>query len=609
MILALALAVKLALAPALVERGWKGSYWFATDWTRTDETLTLKRFYERQTIRPYRIDTAIAFNKLNFALHFLNDLPSEKHEYSGALRGFLYPMRVEWVGYLRPETPVNATVTANGWVDIDVDGRQVFSGKNARAQPIPLPQLNGPATHQVRIRYTKPANTDAAVTVTGIEGVLPGDISDAALTQSHRAEIAITVAGILALLALAGAFITAHRPLTGLFLEDVWERPARMAALAFVVLFLVIGFKQNVAHRGLTMPLFIGDDFLAYEGQARQVLQNGLLMTDGSGRASPYYFYPLYSYALAGAHGLLGDDFGTIIMFNFLCIASAGPLVWLTLRGRAPDGVIIAILIVLAVMGHRHFARYATTAYSDNLYLPMVLIAIVAFIAAFERPVWWRFALVGVVTALGAATRPSFLIFFPFAVLAILVEKRLGSAWQRIRHVIAYGFGFAAGVSPFTIRNWIVSKRFVLLVASFIMVPIFLYPPGEPFPSFTVHGHTPGLIDALRQTLGVVAERPLQVLWVETRKVGFVLGLLFLGPEGVKYPSYFFVTTLLFLFALWAKRIPWAIRNVLVAFALSHIAAVVIATPWTYGYKTILPCMSHFSSGSASCCRVGEGGK
>ncbi len=37
------------------------------------------------------------------------------------------------------------------------------------------------------------------------------------------------------------------------------------------------------------------------------------------------------------------------------------------------------------------------------------------------------------------------------------------------------------------------------------------------------------------------------------------------------------------------RRVPGTTSAVLLTFTLSHLAAVTIAYPWTYGYKTILP--------------------
>ncbi|MGH9173534.1 MAG: hypothetical protein ACRD1H_04210, partial [Vicinamibacterales bacterium] len=46
---------------------------------------------------------------------------------------------------------------------------------------------------------------------------------------------------------------------------------------------------------------------------------------------------------------------------------------------------------------------------------------------------------------------------------------------------------------------------------------------------------------------------------------------------------------ILFAVALWFGRIPRAPRWALLTFCGSHIAAMVVGAPWTYGYKTILP--------------------
>jgi hypothetical protein len=281
-------------------------------------------------------------------------------------------------------------------------------------------------------------------------------------------------------------------------------------------------------------------------------------------------------------------------MLNYFCLAWVGIFCASLLGTRVSSGAGVAVLGVLALFLSRFAFRYTASAYTDNLYLPIVMAVVAAAVAALERRSFPLLLLTGALTALGAATRPSFLLFLPFFGLWLLLDRGVGTLWARIRASCAFAGGFAAGVAPFTLRNWIVSKRFVLLVASYAMIPFFLYPPGASMPQLLIdtpdgYGRPPNLIESVHQILDVWRTSPLRTAWTEVRKVLFTVGLTGFGPSGIEVPFGLLLFPLLFGFALWSGRMPRDVRNVVIVFGLSHIAALVIAAPWTYGYKTILP--------------------
>jgi hypothetical protein len=601
MVIGVAVVLKLVLAPMVVESGWKGRYWWVKTWTDTENAITLQRFYQHHEKRWYRVDRQLEFNRATFALPFINNHHPDVFSHSKLPRDIQYPLRVEWTGLVTGGGANDVTVTAAGFVTIDVNGSRVFSAGTPQNAPVTLPlTASGPQT--IRITYVKPAETEAAFSLQGLQRVvLPSDrFGD--LAGSRLAKGAILLIGAAAALALLLAFVNAYGPISRLFLEELWDRQSKVWAIALLALFLVLGLGQNVLHRQVTHLLALGDDFLSYEAMSRQIFYNGLLMVNDSGVGRAYFHYPLYPYALAGAHGLFGEDWGSVLMFNYICIAAMFPLFWRMLRNRIAEGALIAVLLLFAALFWWQWKPYAATAYSDNLYLPLVFGTLAVFIRAMERPSTWRFAAVGALTALGAATRPSFLIFVPFALLAIVLQKRIGPLVMRVKSCVAYVLGFGAGVAPFTWRNWIVTGKFVLLVSSFMMLPMFVYAPEEPMPASAqvdAQGKHLTATGSVKRFVEIVAERPLQVAWVELRKIGFTLGLTFLGPKDGSFPWVFALFPLAFAFAVKTKRIPWAVQTVILAFAASHLTAVVIATPWTYGYKTIVPLHFAFILGIA----------
>ncbi len=87
-----------------------------------------------------------------------------------------------------------------------------------------------------------------------------------------------------------------------------WSACAVVLAAAFVVAKPLFG---------ITVELSYGDDWLAYESNARNVGEGGLLMPLGRAPGSGANFlYPLYSYTLAGVHWLVGDGDAAAVLFN-----------------------------------------------------------------------------------------------------------------------------------------------------------------------------------------------------------------------------------------------------------------------------------------------------
>jgi accessory gene regulator protein AgrB len=601
-VLGLAVALKLILAPMVVETGWKGRYWWVKTWTDAENNLTLQRFYQHQEKRWYRVDRQLSFNRDTFNLPFVNNHHPAVYSHARLPRDIQYPLRVEWTGWVADGGSREVTVTAAGFVTIEAGRERVFSGRDPQNARVVLP-LTATGPQSIRVTYVKPPEIEPAFTMAGLQDVvLPSSDLFDGLDSSRPAKGAIVFLGVLAGLALLLAFANAYGPISRLVLEELWDRQSKVWAIALLALFLILGLGRNVLHRQITHTLALGDDFLSYESMARQIFYNGLLMVDDTGQGKAYFHYPLYPYAVAAAHGLFGEDWGSVLMFNAICVAAMFPLFWRMLRNRIAEGALIAVLVLFAVLFWKYWMPYTMTAYSDNLYLPVVFGTLAVFIRAMERPSTWRFAAVGFLTALGAATRPSFLIFVPFALLAIVLQKRIGAFATRVKACIAYVFGFGVGVAPFTLRNWLVTGKFVLLVSSFMMLPMFVYAPEEQLPASAqvdAQGQHLTASGSIRRFAEIVAERPLKVAWLEVRKIGFNFGLTFLGPKDGEFPVIFFVFPIAFLFAVRTKRIPWSVQTVILAFAASHIAAIVIATPWTYGYKTIVPMHLAFILGIA----------
>jgi hypothetical protein len=182
-------------------------------------------------------------------------------------------------------------------------------------------------------------------------------------------------------------------------------------------------------------------------------------------------------------------------------------------------------------------------------------------------------------------------MFLPFMGLWILIDRKAGRIGHRFITAAVFGAGFLIAIAPFTIRNWVVSGKPVLLVDGAINLPLYITPPGAPKAAFAYGaGGLTGTGGALLMCIRYFLAHPVLTVMTELRKVGFTFGLPGLGPaDGVNPPWHFILYPILFAFAIWMRRVPRNFLSVTAVFLLSHLTAMVAAAPWTYGYKTIIP--------------------
>ena len=597
-ILALLVALKVWLSLSPVQRGWHASYWTGGP----DQTWTQVRFQGKSaTVADYRIDQELQFEGATWGLHFINDLPTAS-DWSPIPRDQLRPLKVRWTGHIDAGlgTTFEKEVSASGTVRIGIDDRPPVEMIRPERQPFRQPL--GPGPHVVVIEYEKPANEiPSALLLSPPLTVTAHPASRELIERAAWLTRAAAFFGLLALFTVILLFARAYWPLVRLLLADIWLAPARSATLVFFGYFALTGALGAIPQGASTPALTVGDDALVYEGQARQIVFNGILMTDEHGAGRTYYQYPLYSYALAAAHLLFGEEFATIVVLNYLSVAALGFALYFFLRRYLTEPATALALFAAALFMRFQHLPYAATAFSDNLYIIMVWVTLAVAVAAFENRGQRLMWVAGSLTALTAATRPSFLFFAPVFALAILSDPSLGGVRDRVRRTVAYSVGFLCGVAPFTIRNWLVAHRFVLLVSSFVMLPWFLYHPEEIVPAHRYPLNS-GLVKSVHDFAMVWMERPAETAWVEARKVLFSLGLMRFGPnfgQSPSLPQTLPIWPLLFGFSLWLGRVPHLPAVVLVVFVVSHIIAMVVGAPWTYGYKSILPLHLAFLIGAS----------
>ena len=575
---------KTALSLDQVRTGWHASYWTVG----LDKQWKAVRFQgDLFTLADHRIDREIAFDGRLWGLHFINSDIAIDQPTDGP-RDIALPLRVRWLGYARTPTAdgIRGSINANGKVTLQIDESAPLSFVNPRDVAVHTAVPAG--EHRVIVDYEKPPMVVPNIVLAGAPLVFPVPTTPQQIASAEWRRWTASGLGWIALLVAIIAFTSAYAPVSQLVLFSLWLAPKKLGALAFFVYFAISGALHAIPQGSMTFPLTHGDDTLGYEAMARQVVFNGLLMTNDEGIGKTYHASPLYPYGVALAHLIFGEKFASVITFNYICLGLVGLAVYFILKRYLTSGAFLFALVLCGLMLRFYYLTYADTSFSDNLYFPVVFATIAVAVAAVEQRRGWLMWIAGILTALGAATRPSFVFFAPVFVLALFFDFQAGALARRIREIAIFSTGFLCGVAPFTIRNWIVAHKFVLLVSSFIMLPYFLYMPDAPIPVITFSENS--LVGSVGDFIRIWAERPRETAWVEVQKILFTFGFLQFGPaQTIPMPKALVVWPVLFALALWLGRIPRAPRQVLLVFLVSHVIAMVIGAPWTYGYKTVLP--------------------
>lgn len=595
--------VKAASASFGAPSGWRAEY------DMLDHTPARATFFWHFGAHSYRIEPEIALKNTRPGMHFLNSFRYNTGVFEGQFREKTVPMRITWTGAAQPAsasaastppaaTPLTASLSAQGTVRVMADGRELGTWTDPSEQAIVLPATSG-APVAVQVIYDKPADVLplAALTWNTADGAAPPPAiapDAAALARAGSEGVARRITtlsvvigfGLLFIQIFAGTLAWPPRP------RAEGAVVGALAVLAVVGFFAWKGYTTYKPYVDGAHFMSAGNDPLGYEAASRDIMEFGLLMHSGRphGTGRPFSFYPFYPYVLAGAHWVIGDDAGAIFIANTLFIASTLLLIWFLGWCRLP-GVIAAIAaLAFGVLLYRHAFPYTADAFTDNLYLPMVFAALASVVWAVRTGAILPGIIAGVLCALGAETRPSLLTLFPFLLPMLLLGLREWTWARRVQLVVVLIAGFLIGIAPFAVRNRIVSGQTVMVSSSWIQLPLFLVPPAEQDTILKRFPVPPTPKEALTAVAEIVREHPWRSVDIEARKVLFTLGFTNLSTMAqLPLKPEFVVATALALIALLRRSVPWPVSLITAAFALSHLAAMVTATPMTYGIKSILP--------------------
>lgn len=561
--------------------------------------------YRRSTEFPHldatRIDRTIDFVDDAFPVYFLNEADFNRN----IRREVTFPVTATWTGYVTPAQPTalalrlrargHATVAVDGGRPIEVDSRD---GSVVRSETVAL----APGDHRIDVTYLKPADTDPLIAL-GLDAggddavvlVTPRPSGSSPWLRFRAAAFAGRSADALAAVAFAvllWRLATAARVTTS-------ERSGQPASLArglcavMFALLLVQAGRAALPHVHRAVSLSGGDDWLAFEARAREVLTGGPLMRFGQplGKGEVFYYYPGYSYFLAGVHWVTGEDLSGPILANFLLLFLANIVSYRIAAAVFGDWVAIPATALLVGIEQIAFVRnYTPVLLSENLYfltVPLTVLGLVRFLQSGRRA---SLAWAGLAAGASAITRPAMMLYLVPAVLLLAIADMSPRPARSARaaSIATFLAGCFGVVLLVTLRNYVVAGSPTLIsetpAHSFILYNL----PATADAGKYMKMYSGGLFSAASVLIRIFIDHPLDLLSGVTTKIGFSFGMLpWMG--GNFHPELLLASGLYFGAIVFSRaaRAPmtWPIH----AFIAVHLVGMVLTMPSNYGYRLILP--------------------
>jgi hypothetical protein len=583
----LLVAMKAGAAWASMPTGWRGWYYATGDFSGP-----VRRSTEFVHLDATRIDPAIDFRDDYFPVYFLNEAGFNR----GIRREVTEPVTARWVGYLHPASPGAVTIelAARGSASVSRNGGVLLRASTQTgpvSRTIPLEA----GERALTVEYVKPANTDPLISLRGVSASgRPADlvVTPEPVSQWRRSIFSpVTVfARVVEVLAV------------GLFASITWrlirsrrwraDAPSTLAAAMFLLL-VIQGVIAAAPLRHRAVSLSGGDDWLAFEARGREVLTGGLLMRFGQplGHGDVFYYYPGYSYVLAGIHALGGEDLAGPIFAHFLLLFLTNLVVYraamMVFDRPVALGAVALLLIVEEVAFIRH---YTITLLSENVYILTVALSVYALMVFVGTARVVTLVWSGLMAGLSALIRPAMMMDLPLAVLIVAAVSWRRSGWRRAAvHVSVFVAAWMSVVSLATARNYLVAGSPVLIVTSPAQSFVYYNLPSSGGRKYMeAYKNRTGIASAAGLLRRIAIEHPGDTARNVITKVGFSLGWLqWMGgnfhPE-LLLASVGYLLAVLFLPA--ARSMPtWPIH----AFVLAHLAGLVLTMPSNYGYRLLLP--------------------
>lgn len=371
-----------------------------------------------------------------------------------------------WADEERPRLYLDAPSAAG---EIFIDGKLALELSPAGGSPVILEVPVTRGWHRLDVTFSSPYGSPRVFS----SGVMDGDRrrpfdATMVLTQQvrpwqmtaarvlNRAKTAIDVAlvGILAWL-VAATLLQIVRS----WHAEKGDRFARVLSL-FSAAAAIEAFLFAFRWSRHNMVLVGGDDTLTYEGYARDILLNGILMNGGlpPGQGEPFYYQAGYPYFLAAAHALFGESmFGPVLLQRLLAAVAMWKVVDIAAAWTS-RGVWVAALPIAVLFVAWKFWPIAAQPLNESLYVPLLLVSSAALIHLCANPRKRTALAAGILSGLTTVTRSTVLL--AWVVVWPLCWVALKARPRRAAVMAVLVASMLAVFSVITIRNWIVAGVF-----------------------------------------------------------------------------------------------------------------------------------------------------
>jgi len=255
-----------------------------------------------------------------------------------------------------------------------------------------------------------------------------------------------------------------------------WERAL---AVAIPVVFLGLAIVRAWPFvDDVPLDRFVGDDWWTYKTYGHTILREGLAMPSVGPYVAKVHGF-LYSYFVAGVFAIFGENTAFVYILQSFMVGASVSLLYLPLRERLSHAGAIGFLVAASVLMYIDFFRSLSfLLLSESLYVFLLSVFLVAYLAAFKRGSHVTAFVAGIVLGLAVLSRTSALAA-AFGVLGAgvaYVLLRRGSARPTVALALAAGFAASMGLLP--LREYAATGR-----AEFDLITHtadWIKPPTEP---------------------------------------------------------------------------------------------------------------------------------
>jgi len=180
------------------------------------------------------------------------------------------------------------------------------------------------------------------------------------------------------------------------------------------------------------------------------------------------------------------------------------------------------------------------------------------------------------------------MFFVPAVVVAMAIAGRRRPSISSLASAAIFGASWFVVVAPFTLRNWIVARKLVLISDGLGPGFITLNLPSNVDPAkYLAAGG--GIVGGATGLFRILMDYPLEIASMQVQKIGFTLGMVHWFEGYRPHPELLAITALYFLMLVLSPTMRSATLWPVHAFVLAHVASMGLTSPWNYGYRMILP--------------------